>query len=172
MTDWKNIVDQHGPLVWSTVYRLVDNYADAYDCYQETFFEAYKVAERETVRDWRGLLRRLATVRAIKSLQLRGRLTHRIDGMADAEDIADPVGEPPRRAESNELAEHLRLALLQLPQQQAEVFCLNCLEHFSYEEIAEQLHVTVNAVGVLLHRAKQKLRDLLIQFDINADSKN
>jgi DNA-directed RNA polymerase specialized sigma24 family protein len=38
------------------------------------------------------------------------------------------------------------------------VFCLHCLEGWSYQDVAGQLGVTVNAVGVLLHRARQRLR--------------
>jgi RNA polymerase sigma factor (sigma-70 family) len=44
---------------------------------------------------------------------------------------------------------------------QAQVFCLACLEGFSYEQIAEELGVTVNHVGVLLHRARSSLQERL-----------
>jgi RNA polymerase sigma-70 factor (ECF subfamily) len=41
------------------------------------------------------------------------------------------------------------------------VFVLACLEGASYQEIAEQLGLTVNHVGVLLNRARASLRDRL-----------
>jgi RNA polymerase sigma factor (sigma-70 family) len=44
---------------------------------------------------------------------------------------------------------------------QAEVFCLACLEDMAYREIAERLGLTVDHVGVLLHRAKTTLRERL-----------
>jgi RNA polymerase sigma-70 factor (ECF subfamily) len=50
-----------------------------------------------------------------------------------------------------------------LPDRQAEVFCLRCLEDLSYRAIAKQLDLKVSAVSVLLHRARARLRELLQQ---------
>jgi DNA-directed RNA polymerase specialized sigma24 family protein len=55
----------------------------------------------------------------------------------------------------------LRAALAVLPPRQAEAFCLHCLEAFSYQEVAQQMTISVDAVGVLLHRARGRLRQLL-----------
>jgi DNA-directed RNA polymerase specialized sigma24 family protein len=60
-----------------------------------------------------------------------------------------------------ELADHLREALAELDPRQAQVFCLASLEGLSYDEIAGQLRVTVNHVGVLLNRARTFLRNRL-----------
>ena len=57
--------------------------------------------------------------------------------------------------------EHLREVLADLDARQAQVFCLACLDGLSYQEIAEQLGVTVNHVGVLLNRARATLRERL-----------
>jgi hypothetical protein len=37
MTDWSQVVQEHGPLVWRTAYRLLGNEADAADCFQRAF---------------------------------------------------------------------------------------------------------------------------------------
>jgi RNA polymerase sigma-70 factor (ECF subfamily) len=63
--------------------------------------------------------------------------------------------------EDAELSEQLRTALGRVPSKQAEAFCLHCLEGWSYQEIAQQLAVSVDSVGVLLHRARKRLRQLL-----------
>lgn len=73
MTDWEAVVSQHVGIVRHTVYRLVGNHADAWDCIQETFLEAVKVERREPVRNWPALLRRLATARALDLLRVRYR---------------------------------------------------------------------------------------------------
>ena len=65
-----------------------------------------------------------------------------------------------QEAEASELAERLRAALPYLSEDQAAVFCLSCLENLSYQEIGERLGMTANAVGVLLHRGRQRLRKL------------
>jgi RNA polymerase sigma-70 factor (ECF subfamily) len=61
---------------------------------------------------------------------------------------------PSRAAEEADLAQRLRDALAQLPAKQAEVFCLHALEGWSYSEIAGQLSLSIDAVGVLLYRAR------------------
>ena len=168
MTDWKTIVEQYGGLVWATACRLVGNCADASDCFQETFLEAVKISRREPVRDWSGLLRHLATARALDLLRVRCRRRDRIEVMADPDALVSREADPGQEAEAAELAERLRAVLAQLPQDQAAVFCLSCLDKLSYREIGERLGVTTNAVGVLLHRARGRLRELLTPVDARA----
>ena len=45
------------------------------------------------------------------------------------------------------------------------MFCLNCLENLSYQQIGERLGMTANAVGVILHPARHRLRELLASVD-------
>lgn len=54
----------------------------------------------------------------------------------------------------------LRAAISQLPRQQRAAVILH-LEELSHREIAEVLGLSENNVGVILHRAKNKLRTLL-----------
>jgi RNA polymerase sigma-70 factor, ECF subfamily len=165
VTDWKTIVEQHGQLVWATGWRLLGNSADAADCYQETFLEAVRVARREPVDNWTALLRHLATARALDLLRVRCRQQNRTEALVDPATLVSQAAGPGQEAEANELAERLRAALGQLPGDQAEVFCLSCVEQASYREIGERLELTTNAVGVLLHRARKRLRELLIPVD-------
>ena len=44
MIDWPHIVQEHGPIVWNTVSRLLDNEADAADCFQDTFVSALNLS--------------------------------------------------------------------------------------------------------------------------------
>ena len=85
--------------------------------------------------------------------------------------LASREANPGQEAEADELAERLRAALAQLPADQAEVFCLSCLDKLSYREIGERLRLTTNAVGVLLHRARQRLRELLAPVDAGVDQR-
>jgi RNA polymerase sigma-70 factor (ECF subfamily) len=162
MTDWPTILRDHGPLVWRTVYRLLNQHADASDCFQKTFLAAVELAGRETVRSWPGVLKRLATARALESL--RARYRHRA-----AEPLPELVDhharDPFDEATHGELADRLRAALAALDPVLANVFCLISLEGLSNAEAAAQLGVTANHAGVLLHRAKQSLRTTLSGFD-------
>jgi RNA polymerase sigma-70 factor, ECF subfamily len=161
VVDWPAIVEQHGPMVWRTVYRLVSNRQDAEDCYQETFVAAWMAARREPIRAWPGLLRRLATARALDRLRQRMRRGKGRAGGAELEAIAGGNNGPSQTAEAGELAQRLRMALSQLPRGQAEVFCLRFLEEMSYEEIGRATGLAAGHVGVLLHRARGKLKKLL-----------
>jgi RNA polymerase sigma-70 factor (ECF subfamily) len=161
MTDWSQIVGQHGPIVWKTVYRLLDHEADAADCFQNAFVSALELSRKEAVRNWPGLLRRLATARALERLRQRYRESGRLSTLADRSTVDTKAVEPGRAAQASELAEDLRAALAELDTRQAEVFCLACLEGLSYRQIAGQLGVTVNHVGVLLSRGRSSLRERL-----------
>ena len=160
MPNWQEIVEREGPAVWRTVYRIVANRADADECFQEAFLAAWEVSRREQVQNWRALLMRLAAARAVDRLRQRHRRTTR-EETADWEALSGDGPTPPQSAEETELSEQLRLALSRLAPRQAEVFCLHCLDGWSYQEIAEHLAISVDSVGVLLHRARRQLRQLL-----------
>jgi RNA polymerase sigma-70 factor (ECF subfamily) len=164
MIDWPGLVREEGPRIWQVAYRLLGNHADAADCVQEAFTQALEIARREEVTSWAGLLRHLATVQGLHRLRCRYRETARIAVLT--RDCAIPSTEPGplEHAEAAELALALRQALTDLSQQEATVFCLRCLEGLSYQEIADQMQLEVNAVGVILHRARARLRESLAGF--------
>jgi RNA polymerase sigma-70 factor (ECF subfamily) len=66
---------------------------------------------------------------------------------------------PDQQAEQLELVEKVRQSLSSLPPQEAQVFCLRYLNDMSYRQIAAQLGITTNSAGVLLHRARSRLRE-------------
>ena len=159
--DWQVIVKKHGPLVWKTTYRLLGNHTDAADCFQETFVSALQLSQRQPVRNFPALLARLATARAID--RLRQRLRQPLFDTENGDRVPVPSAnpDPAEHAQQQELAAMLRKALAQLPPQEAQVFCLRYLNDMSYRQIAKQLNIKTNAAGVLLHRARAKLRQYL-----------
>jgi RNA polymerase sigma-70 factor (ECF subfamily) len=161
VVDWSQIVQQHGPLVWTTVYRLLRHDADAADCFQRTFLSALVLSRTQTIHNWPGLLRRLGTARALESLRQRLRLGQRLRPLLAEVATASGTPQPDQAAAVSELGEHLREALAQLEPRQAQVFCLTCLDGLSYAETADQLGITVSHVGVLLNRARLGLRERL-----------
>lgn len=162
MTDWETIVNQHAGVVWRTAYRLVGNHSDAWDCVQETFLEAVKIDRRECVRDWPALLRHLATVRALDLLRVRSRQRRRCHSVVDASVAISREPEPQCQAQASELAERLRESVSQLPQRQAQVFCLSCFENMTSDQVGERLGISATAARMLLSRAREKLRRMLV----------
>jgi RNA polymerase sigma factor (sigma-70 family) len=161
VVDWSQIVQQHGSLVWGTVYRLLRHDADAADCFQRTFLSALVLSRTQTIRNWPGLLRRLGTARALESLRQRLRQAQRLRPLlAEVAASSGTLG-PDQSAAVSELSDQLREALARLDARQAQVFCLACLDGLSYAEVADQLGLSVSHVGVLLNRARLELRERL-----------
>ncbi|MEM6797480.1 MAG: sigma-70 family RNA polymerase sigma factor, partial [Acidobacteriota bacterium] len=71
----------------------------------------------------------------------------------------------PERAQSDrELRRGLRQAVLSLSDKAAEIFTLRFLEGVPNQEIADQLGMTQNAVGVALHRARNQVQKEIRSF--------
>lgn len=160
-SEWQTIVTEHGPLVWKTAYRLLADPDDAADCFQETFLAAFELSQRQRVRNLAALLTRLATMRAIDRIRQRSRRGRRQVDVEDWCDVPSGAAGPLGQIQNLELAEQLTAALSQLPAQEANVFCLRYLNEMSYREIARQLKIKTTTAGVLLHRARAKLRQML-----------
>jgi RNA polymerase sigma-70 factor (ECF subfamily) len=164
MTDWSEIVANHGSIVWRTAHRLLGNDADAADCFQRTFLAAVEFARQRPVRHWPAFLQRLATSRALEQLRVRIRERGRRT-MFDGDPLPDPTSRDPLQlAQTCELAERLRVALAEIDPRQSQVFCLTQLEGMSYDDAASELGLTVNHVGVLLNRARSTLKERLAAF--------
>ncbi|MFB0524956.1 MAG: RNA polymerase sigma factor [Phycisphaerae bacterium] len=159
--DWQVLVKKYGPMVWQTAYRLLANYTDTADCFQETFASALEFSRRQHVRNFSALLARLATARAIDRLRQRIRELRISTDSADFATMPSVHPEPFQQIQADELVIGLREALSQLPTQEAQVFCLRYLNNMSYRRIAKELGIKTSTAGVLLHRARTKLRELL-----------
>ena len=164
MTDWSHIVEQHGPLVWQTVYRLLNHEADAADCFQKVFLSALQNEKTESVQHWPALLKKLATARALDQLRSRYRTNARQVSLNDQPVIDHRLYDPHAYAIEGELAEELRQSLTELEPASAEIFCLATMEGWSYESIAQEWGMTSNHVGVLISRTRHALRKKLEAF--------
>ena len=150
-------------MVWQICYRLLGNHADAEDCFQEAFVSAVALARRQQVRNWPALLRRVTTTQAIAQLRRRLRQASRRDELADWTAVPCSNPGPDQCAEDLELAARLRRVLSDLPPQQAEAVCLHYVDGMSYREVAQALGVKSGTVGSLLHRARLRARELLME---------
>ena len=164
MIDWEGILSHDGPAVWRTAWRVLGNRADADEVFQETFVSAVEYSRTHIVIHWRALLQRLATARAIDRLRQRVRRKDR-EMPLPADHLQASIPLPSQAAENAELSAKLRAALAEIPSRQAEVFCLFHLDGWSYPEIAEHLAISTDVVGVWMHRARGRLRELLSEMN-------
>lgn len=162
--DWNDAVKQYSAIVWKTIHRLAPESSDAADCFQATFLSAWQISQKQPIRNWPALLRHLATSRALERCR---ELARRRARHADLpiEGVIDPrSNDPAANVATSELEDVLRAALVEIDPREAEVFCLACLDELTYREIGSQLGLTVNHVGVLLNRARARLRSRLRSY--------
>lgn len=151
--DWESIVRTHGPMAFDTAWRLLGHVADAEDAVQQALLDALQVHAQRTVENWGGLLRHLATQRAIDRLRKR-----RETEMLSFEPATRAGDQPDAAALERELAGRLRLAVAELPDREAAVFSLRYFGELTNPEIAQTLGITLDAVGTALHKARAKLK--------------
>ena len=159
--EYDALLADQGKYVWRLIVRILDDDGhDAADCFQQAFVELVSRTKRSNdVRDAGSLLKRIAAARAIDAVRRRIRDRRRTQNSDEAL-IASCRG-PDTRAEAGELLDDLRAALVELPKQQSAAFVLTEIENMSRDEAASAIGVTINHLGVLLHRARAALRERL-----------
>lgn len=168
--DWLGrLVEEHGRMVFATAFRILGHADDAEDALQDVFLTVLRTRRGRSgqaeVRDWGAYLRVMATRAAIEILRRRKR--YRRDGGELTDDVVATVasgagGEDAREAAiRRERAALLRQALRRLSERDARVFALHYFEEMPYESIAAEMRLTVSLVGVILHRARLRLRAIL-----------
>jgi RNA polymerase sigma-70 factor (ECF subfamily) len=78
--------------------------------------------------------------------------------------VAEPASDadcPLQHARATELMERVRHGMAELPDKQAEVFWLSCVEGLSHQEIGDRMEIPPGEARVLLHRARTGLRAIL-----------
>ena len=157
--DWESIVRTHTPLAFDVAWRLLGHAADTEDVVQEVLLDAFRLRSRQPVGQWGALVRNLATRRAID--RLRKRRTATLVSLETFEVIAPESEQPEFVAAERELAERLRWAIAELSDREASVFSLHYFGEMANGEIARTLRISADAVGVALHKARKRLKELL-----------
>lgn len=156
---------QHEVPLYRYLLRMLRNPDDAADQTQEAFLVAWRNLRLfDPGRPFRPWLYRLATNLAISMLRKRGRIVETsidADSVRESPALASHAAGPDRRAEAVELAGVLREALGHLPPMAAAAVHLKYEDGKSMPEIAEILGKNPGAVAVLIHRARQKLRETI-----------
>ena len=156
--NWDRIVDRHARRVFLVAYRILGSTHDAEDVSQDVFTELFRIHQTGPVQSWVGLLVRLTTLRSID--RLRRRQPHCELREGDQTSTLQPFD----KVAARELAEWLRNAIGQLPDQQAAIFSMSHFETLSRDEIASTLGISPDAVSTSLYKAKQQLISQLALF--------
>lgn len=143
--------------IYTYILRFIKDKEKSQDLFQETFIHFYKITiEKEGIAKIGGYLLKIARNLCINSLEKtqvnfvqfeRSKLVSNESTMEDKE--------------NRELIDY---AISLLPIDLREVIILKEFLNYSYEEISECLGINKNSVGVILFRAKKKMREILLPF--------
>ncbi|MFN0055052.1 MAG: RNA polymerase sigma factor [Planctomycetales bacterium] len=157
------VLRDQGHLAWGLIVRILgDDGDDAADCYQQSFYElASRQARVNDIRHAGSLWKRIAAARAIDTIRRRISDRERTRLAGDIQVVTDPKTGPAAQAQESELLDAFRAALATIPEVQASAFLLTQVDDLSNQDAAQVLGVSVNHLGVLLHRARVALRTRL-----------
>jgi RNA polymerase sigma-70 factor (ECF subfamily) len=155
--DMEQIFRSHASRVMSAAYRVTGRAEDAEDVLQTVFM---RLVRREGARlegDPSAYLHRAAVNAALDLVRSRRKVTPFEDA---ARGLAAPEsGAAERRLASGELRDEVRKALGLLSPRAAEIFALRYFEGYDNHEIAAMLGSSRSTVAVILHRARQRVRE-------------
>jgi len=154
-------VQRHRAMVLRVARAITGSREDGEDVAQEAFVSAYRALGRyDSSRDFATWLRAIAVRQAVSVLRARGRR-----GRADPRRLADGSDDscdgPAPETESAELCHRVRRAVGSLPIRQRVAITLFALDGADLSDTARAMGCSVGAVNTHLHRAREKLAELL-----------
>jgi RNA polymerase sigma-70 factor (ECF subfamily) len=155
-TKFNELVEQHGPALYRTAYRLVGDPHQAEDLVQETYRSAWRNRQGFEVgrgdRAWLvAILRRRAA-----DYWRRRRMP-----VLPSDRSPDPAVEPddPLRDEYSDEMQH---ALNQLPEELRESLLLVVVAELTHQETANLLDVPLGTILSRVSRARKRMREILV----------
>jgi RNA polymerase sigma-70 factor, ECF subfamily len=149
-------------VMWRVAMSLTRNRADAEDLVQESLLRAYKA-----IQSFDGRYPRAWLLTILRNTE-RNRHRRRRPELLSDPDIAEERGprtesdEVERFAEDHEFDAAVTAALEELPENFRRVVELVDVDGLSYQEAADVLDVPLGTVMSRLHRARRRIRDLLV----------
>ena len=152
--------------MFSLSFKLTGNRELANDVAQESFIRAWKAIEKFRGDSTFGTWIYRITVNTAWTLRKKAKKHYSLN----IEDTQEPVvidekKDPELVAINSDLSVVLRKALNQIPLEQRIIVELKNIEGRSHKEIADYLDISVTAAKVRLHRAHQKLRNILEEIE-------
>ncbi len=161
------LLERHQHQVYRFGLRMCRDPEDARDVLQDTLFAAAR-----GVRDFRGAsslstwLFTIARSFCIKKRR-RSKFAPRYEGSLDrdlgleASEVPDTAKSPHELVAGKEVEQALERAIAELPPGHREVLLLRDAEGLTAPEVAEVLHISVQAVKSRLHRARLQVREMV-----------
>jgi RNA polymerase sigma-70 factor (ECF subfamily) len=161
---FEKLVIKYQKRIYFSVRKMVLDHDDTNDIVQDTFVKSYsnlhRFDEHYAFYPW---LHRIAvnTTLNFKTKTARVRSFSIDSDENEVEQIAENDDNPLSQVMASELKKKISDALQQLPFDQRMVFMLRTSENLSYQQISDQLDISMGTVMSRLARARAKLRELL-----------
>ena len=157
------LVRRHQDVLYRFLRGMGTDHDTAVDLIQEAFVKAYDaLASCREPAHFRAWLFRIARNRCLDHVKNVRQLSIPLSALPRAEAIVD------ERAAGPEPRLILCAALERLPTALREAFLLKHDAGYAYEEIAELTGASVSAVKMRVHRARESLREFLVEQGIDA----
>ncbi|MEU0685522.1 RNA polymerase sigma factor [Streptomyces uncialis] len=155
---FETLVHRHGPLLLNLATRMLGDRAEAEDAVQDAFVSAWRrLPEYRGDAAFRTWMYRIVTNRCLNVLRAR-RPSAPLDAVAEPP-APEHEGSPARTAESHAAMRDLAVALTRLSPEQRACWVLRELHDQSYEEIAEAVGISRQAVRGRIFRARRQLTE-------------
>jgi|SRR5579859_3308261 len=168
------MVSPYVPTLYRRARGLTGNAADAEDVSQEALLKAWMRLDQfagkqsESADDFRAWLSRIGTNTSIDLLRQRrdGKISSLEEPRGQNEEtlgsgIAADELDPEQRCAHREMGRLLANAIVQLPRDLRQACLLRDVLHYSTQEVAERLGISIVAVRLRLFRAHRRLREKL-----------
>ena len=162
------LVRRHERMVFNIAWRMLRNREDAEDAAQEAFLRAFRSIEtfrgQAKFSSWLYRITVNFCLSALESATASRRLVHLSDDLdTDNTDLAAKEASPEQIAGREDFAERIRALVDDLPPKYRAVLTLYYLQDRSYLQVAEILDIPLGSVKVQLHRAKNLLRNKVLE---------
>lgn len=168
------LVRKHQSLIYNVLYRMLLDSELARDLTQDAFLKAFRSLRQFDKRQYRAVkpwLVRIATNGAFDYLRQK-RPAASLDQILNDDPALEPASTFDVSDEVDKImfVEEVAMALSRLPLRYRQAFVLRYQYEFSYDEISKSMNENENTVRTLLHRAKDRLRKLIIKDAGRADN--
>ncbi|MBN2326889.1 MAG: RNA polymerase sigma factor [Candidatus Omnitrophica bacterium] len=150
-------------------YALLSNAAEAEDAVQDALVGFIEALRNNRFRGGNGAvsayLRRSVRNRCIDRMRRSGEMPFSLlEDDAPLNDSRVAPITPSSVLDEKRFRKAIEIAIRKLPDAQRAVIVLRMMEEYSYQQIADELHISIDHVKNLLGRARQKLRRELKPF--------
>ena len=159
---YAELVNRHQALLYRHACGMGLDHDTSLDLVQDAFVKAYtSLKECHDPGHFRAWVFRIGCNLCFDHMRNVRRLSVPMSQLSGIESIPD-------RDDSEDVDRTLREALLRLPTVQREAFLLKHDAGYTYDEVAELTASSPSAVKMRVHRARESLREFLIEQGVNA----